>query len=179
MRAGFALAVLLVLSCQVFGQDNSSQSLGDIARQQRAKLCKEEGKFCDKSQSGPTGNSRTVRVVSGQGDISDDSAAPVQSAGTMSDEEALDRFRLMDKEKLGRAVLTMAQADVAFPGRKNWEQALFDAKQEWMRQLDRAEAHQGTSTSSEEVHLAEAAEANFERVRSAGIESARDFQKSH
>jgi len=90
--------------------------------------------------------------------------------------ETLREFRALDKEKLGAAVLKMANApDVNFPDRRNWEQELFEAKQAWMDQLDRMVGHKDSSKDSQntEIQLAQGAKSNFERISEQGIQQAR------
>lgn len=88
----------------------------------------------------------------------------------------LERFRMLDKYDLGVAVLRQAGAPNAdFPKRRDWEQKLFDAKQAWIDQVNRMDAHKDSSQASqqEELRLAIGKQRIFERIEAEGIEQAR------
>jgi hypothetical protein len=87
----------------------------------------------------------------------------------------LEQFRHIGKEELGTAILKMANADVEFPSRRDWEQSLFEAKQEWQDQVDRMMAHQDSNQSVKDtgIGLTRKAQLNFESVRKDGIQKAR------
>jgi uncharacterized protein YhaN len=93
-----------------------------------------------------------------------------------SNAEILRQFKSLSKEELGAAVLRRAGAPNAdFPGRKDWEQRLFEAKQSWIDQVDRMENHKESSkaTQEEETRLAEGAQRIFDRISGEGILQAR------
>lgn len=89
---------------------------------------------------------------------------------------SLERFRMLDRRELGVGVLRQAGApDVDFPNRTNWEQKLFEAKQAWIDQVSRMDAHRDSSHASqeEELRLAVGKQRIFERIEAEGIEQAR------
>jgi len=93
-----------------------------------------------------------------------------------SDAEILRQFKFLSKEELATAVLKRAGAPNAdFPERKDWEQRLFEAKQSWIDQVDRVEAHKDSSktTQEEETRLAQGAQRIFDRISGEGILQAR------
>ncbi len=93
-----------------------------------------------------------------------------------SDSETLRKFRNLDKETLGAAVLKSGDApNVEFPNRRDWEQRLFEAKQAWLDQVDRMVGHKDSSKYSqeEENRLALGAKRIFERISSEGVTQAR------
>ena len=103
-------------------------------------------------------------------------AIPASKLGTQeSTNGTLEQFGHLGKEELGAAVLKMANANVDFPNRKDWEQRLFDAKQAWLNQLDRMMAHKDSNQNVKEteIGLTRNAQSNFENVRRDGIEQAR------
>lgn len=88
----------------------------------------------------------------------------------------LERFRMLDKDDLGVAVLRQAGApDVNFSNRKDWEQKLFDAKQAWIDQVNRMDAHKDSSQASqqEELRLAVGKQRIFEHIETEGVEQAK------
>ena len=93
-----------------------------------------------------------------------------------SNAEILRQFKSLNKEELGAAVLRKAGAPNAdFPGRKDWEQRPFDAKQTWINQVDRMEGHKDASkaTQEDEIRLAQGAQRIFDRISEEGILQAR------
>lgn len=90
--------------------------------------------------------------------------------------EAVRKFRSLDQQEIGAAVLKQANApDVSFPDRKNWEQSLFEAKQAWVDQVARMDGHRDAAKDArdEELRLAIGAQRNFYRIADEGIEKAR------
>jgi hypothetical protein len=90
--------------------------------------------------------------------------------------ESLRRFRLMEKEELGAAVLKRANApNVDFPRRKEWEQRLLEAKNAWSDQVDRMVGHKDSNNEVQavEMRLAQGAQQTFERIEAEGIQEAR------
>ena len=89
---------------------------------------------------------------------------------------ALERFRMLDRYELGVAVLRQAGApDVNFSKRRDWEQKLFEAKQAWIEQVNRMDAHKDSSQASqeEELRLAVGKQRIFESIKDEGIEQAK------
>lgn len=90
--------------------------------------------------------------------------------------EAVRKFRSLDRQEIGSAVLKQAKApDVNFPERRNWEQRLFEVKQAWVDQVARLDAHKDSNKDvrDEELRLAEGARNNFYHIADEGIEKAR------
>jgi hypothetical protein len=88
----------------------------------------------------------------------------------------LERFRMLDKYALGVAILRQAGApDVDFPKRRDWEQKLFEAKQAWIEQVNRMDAHKDSSQASqqEELRLAIGKQRIFEQIEAEGTQQAR------
>jgi len=140
-------------------------SIADAARKNRAKESKE--------------SNATPKRVWTNDDVA--SASGVEGTTpkketTESITETLRQFRILGKDELGAAVLKQAGVpDVNFPERRDWEQRLFSAKQAWLNQVERMEAHKDSSQASqeEEIRLAVGTQRIFERIKTQGIELAR------
>jgi hypothetical protein len=171
------LTSVVVVACLVLPAyaQNSSPSLADVARQERARRCKESGKFCDQVQSS-VDKSWVGKALANQPrtEVTDET---VNSAHQPSDREVIEQFRALDRIELGRAVLKMANADVPFPGRADWEWRLFWAKQEWLRQLDRLQGHIGTQSAPEENRLTEKASLTYRQTSGEGSRRAAEYKK--
>lgn len=163
----FLLVSIFLLPARGFAQqssdnsvDTQAQSVADIARQNRPKDAK----------------------VTSQRTFTDDDVKhgdPNQTATTEapkweSSSATLQKFRNLGPEDFGKAVLKAANvADVDFPNRRGLEQELFNVKQRWIDQEERAEAHKGSSTEGEETSLAARYRQNFENVEERFILEAR------
>jgi hypothetical protein len=111
-------------------------------------------------------------------DFSHSKESSAVSMGTLpeSSAESLRKFRLLDKEELGAAILRLEGVpNVNFSERRNWEQRLFDAKQTWIDQVARMEGHKDSSkeVQVEEIRLSTGAQKNFERVARDGVKQAK------
>jgi hypothetical protein len=140
------------------------ESLGDLARKNRPKDAQISKK----------------RVwTSDDFEPRDDKDSPTSASGATTqenDQDIVRKFRLLDKQEIGLAVLKEANApDVNFSDRRDWEQRLFEAKQAWVDQVARLDAHKDSNKDvrDEELRLAMGAQKNFYRVADEGIEKAR------
>jgi hypothetical protein len=125
-----------------------------------------------------TTHKTTKKVWTNDDFQSPDNADLAPASGTKATESASSQtadFRRMDPDELGTAVLKMANANVDFPERRDWEQRLFDAKQAWLDQVDRVEGHKDSNQSVQDTEnsLARKAQLNFERIAGEGIRQAR------
>jgi hypothetical protein len=156
----------IAVCCAILGLSSISgkaqDSVADAARKNR-----------------PKDGQPSAKKVWTNDDIHSTSPAGTTSDGPVvpkSDAEVLRQFKSLGKEDLGTAVLKLAGAPNAdFPDRRNWEQRLFEAKQSWIDQVDRMEAHKDSSKAAqeEEIRLAEGAQQIFDRISSEGILQAR------
>jgi hypothetical protein len=139
-----------------------AQSLGDIARKNQA----------DKAAAAKA-NPVSVPVHELQGNSLQQEISIPKTEESVS--SALEQFRHIGKDELGTAILKIANANVDFPNRRDWEQSLFEAKKEWQDQVDRMMAHKDSNQSvkNSEIGLTRKAQLNFESIRRDGIEQAR------
>jgi len=137
-----------------------SQSVAEAAKKNRPKAAKATVKRVWTDDDFSTGGSPGEPIPA---DKTSDSTS-----------RTLEKFRRLDQEQLGAAVLKMAKADVDFPGRRDWEGRLFEAKEAWLTQIERMEGHKDSNKDvvNAEVGLAKGAQSNFERIAGEGIRQA-------
>jgi hypothetical protein len=148
---------LLIVCCVVAGgtQDSPAPQAGKN-KPKDAQVTKK--RVWTNDDFSPTGNAGTSASV----------VAPQSPTGT------LEEFRNLTKEDLGAAVLQMAKANVDFPGRREWEQRLFDAKQAMVDQAKRMEGHKDANldVQRQEIRSSQEATTNFKIIASEGIQKA-------
>jgi hypothetical protein len=137
-----ACALALVVCAPGRAQDSStsaSPSLGDIARQaQKDRAGKPTAKVI--TNDDVTSGSGSIATPLGTGTSRAGSAAPGNSgaaqtrqAGTAKLQEAVDHLGALDRAALAAEVLQGNKSD--FPGRAQWEEKMFAAKQTFVSQL--------------------------------------------
>lgn len=132
----FALVLTSLFALPLVAQDQQEQSLGDVARQTRK--AKEER---DKSSAQPKKVFTDENMSSGPagkadlGQLDNPDASPAERIATARRmiaraEDLLDKLAPMDRVSLAKLVLE--GQDVDFPGRRNWEEKLFSAKEHYV-----------------------------------------------
>lgn len=187
MKMTVLVLMSFFVSPQLYGQ-----SLAVVAKQQRDKLCKAgQAQFCDKDHK-PDPDAVSKGSLGSKDRISAESQKPgawtnddflypgdvgpsTSVVAPQSPTGALDEFRNLSSEELGAAVLKMAEADVNFPGRGNWEQRLFDAKQAMVDQAERLEGHKDANldVQRQEIQNSQDATTKFKAIAGEGIQKAK------
>ena len=128
----FIMIAVCLSGTAVYAQEQQP-SLGDVARQAR----KDKEKNASASKKVITDDDlSSAKAISGLGDFSNsptpgDASSPTKALAALTQiEGTLDKLEPMDRATLAKAVLL--DHDVNFQGRREWENKLFAAKQEYV-----------------------------------------------
>jgi len=160
-----------------------SQSLAEIAKQQRDKLCKSgETDFCDKPQQPKSQDKSWLSEALAH---QKSTTSSTQSAASESPQEQVESLqRTVDNlaDKSARQLGDELVRDVQFPGRDAWEQSLVAAKNKFVAaaqvviNLLRSDKTASGALNNAETDM-RLAQIRYSDVQAEGISKAADWQK--